>query len=140
MRWKYCIHHEWPEERTTWAEAFVRPDDPAYTGQSLWVTIDCIGEFPAGTRSASSEEHETLRNWLGDRPYRVAENGEQGDTDLLVNATDFTQAQFVDWTKVWLNDKRLAATELISAPMKEFEGTHSHADLLAHLIKQDPEY
>lgn len=136
MTWKYRIMHSWPAERTQWAEAFVRPDDPAYGGQSLWVTIDCLGE-----RVAEAEEpnrYDELRAWLGDRPFRVAENREMGDSDLVVNARDFTEAEFLEWIKVWLRAKGLAVTRLVAAPLEEFAGTHPHADLLAHLTQRYP--
>lgn len=139
MRWKYWIHHTWPEERTGWAEAFVRPDDPTYAGQSLWVTIDCLGEPPdENPKSTLSERYEDLRTWLGDHPYRVTESGEMGDADLVVNALDFTKAEFLEWVKVWLRAKGLPATELVPALLEEFAGTHPHADLLAHLVQQYP--
>ena len=95
MKWKYWIHHTWPEERTQWAEALVRPEDPTYTGESLRVTIDCVETAPAAPTSTLDEESETHRQWLGDRPYRVADNGEAGDADLVVNARDFTKPEFL---------------------------------------------
>jgi hypothetical protein len=67
MRWKYWIHHTWPDERTRWAEAFVRPEDPNSTGESLWLTIDCVETVAGtGTNSMLDEESEKLRQWLGD--------------------------------------------------------------------------
>ena len=134
MTWKYRLLHTWPEERTPWAEAFVRPDDPAYQGQSLWVTIDCLGDPSPEVAEASRPEE--LRVWVGDRAYRVADNGEMGDSDLVVNARDFTQAEFVEWIKVWLHAKGLSVTNLVAAPLEEFAGTHPHADLLAHLTQR----
>lgn len=139
MRWKYWIHHTWPDERTSWAEAFVRPDDPTYAGQSLWVTIDCLGEPPVESpKSTLRERYDESCNWLGDHPYRVAESEEMGDADLVVNALDFTKAEFLDWVKVWLRAKGLPAAELVPAPLEEFEGTNPQADFLAHLVKQYP--
>jgi hypothetical protein len=135
MRWKYCIHHTWPEERTEWAEAFVRPDDDTSPAHSLWVTIDCLGSASDASDSAN-EERETLRRWLGDRPYAVPENGEAGDSDLVVNARDFTKAEFLDWIGVWLRAKGFTVSALVPAPLDEFAGTHAHADVLIALMKK----
>lgn len=135
MRWKYCIHHTWPEERTDWAEAFVRPDDDKPVPESLWVTIDCLG--PAFDASASADEDGAmLRRWLGGRPYAVAEHGEAGDSDLVVNARDFTKAEFLGWIEVWLRAKGFTVSELVPAPLDEFAGTHAHADMLIAIVKK----
>jgi hypothetical protein len=132
MRWTYCIHHAWPEERTEWAEAFVRPDD---AGESLWVSIDCLGS--AFDASASADEGEAmLRRWLGDRPYAVPEHGEAGDSDLVVNARDFTKNEFLNWIEVWLGAKGFTVSELVPVPLDEFAGTHPHADMLIALTKK----
>jgi hypothetical protein len=135
VRWKYWIHHAWPEERTQWAEAFVRPEDPTYTGDSLWVTIDCVETAQGKTNSALDEESENLRQWLGDRPYRVAANGEAGDADLVVKARDFTRSEFLGWVEVWLRAKGFAVTELVHAPLSDFASTHPHADFLIRLVE-----
>jgi len=134
VRWKYSIHHTWPDERTRWAEAFVRPEDPTYTGESLWVTIDCV-ETVTGTATNPmlDEESEKLRQWLGDRPYRVADGGEAGDSDLVVNASNFTKPEFLRWVEVWLRAKGHTVTELVHAPLSDFAGTHPHADFLIRL-------
>ena len=116
MNWKYFIHHTWPEERTEWAEAFVRPDDPAYTGDSLWVTIDCRD--------------------LGREPFRVVDR-QDDDADLLVNARDFTRAEFLEWMKVWLRAKGFTVTDLVPAALEEFVGTHAHADFLFRLATRE---
>ena len=121
MRWKYRLHHTWaPDERMDWAEAFVRPHDPTYTGASLWVTIDCARD-------------EKLRAWLGNHPYRVPEEGEAGDSDLVVNARDFSKPEFLHWVEVWLRAKGLDASGLVEAPLSDFAGTHPHADFLIRL-------
>jgi len=134
VTWKYWIHHAWPEERTQWAEAFVRPADPTYAGESLWVTIDCV-DTAATTPPTPEKDSETLRLWLCDRPYRVAENGEAGDTDLAVNARDFTRSEFLGWVEVWLRAKGFTVTELVHAPLSDFAGTHPHADFLIRLTQ-----
>lgn len=110
----------------------MRPADPTYTGESLWVTIDCVDTATA-SHSSSEDDSGTLRLWLGDRPYRVAENGEAGDTDLVVNAPDFTKDEFLGWVEVWLRAKGFPVTELVDAPLSEFAGTHRHADFLIQL-------
>jgi hypothetical protein len=138
VRWKYWIHHEWPEERTPWAEAFVRPDDPTYSGESLWVTIDCVETTPAAMTDSTDERSETLRRWLGDRPYRVADNGEAGDTDLVIQARDFSKCEFLGWVQVWLRSKGFTVTELVHAPLSDFAGTHPHADVLLRLTQRQP--
>jgi hypothetical protein len=130
VTWKYCLHHTWPDGPRGWAEAFVRPDDPS-SAESLWVTIDCVGAV-----EEESQRSQRLHAWLGDRPYRVAEDGEAGDSDVIVNAAEFTQAEFLEWVKVWLRAKGFDVTDLVAAPLEEFAGTHSHADLLVQLTRR----
>lgn len=110
----------------------MRPADPTYAGESLWVTIDCV-DTAAASPSSSEDDSETLRLWLGDRPYRVADDGQVGDTDLAVNAPDFTKAEFRSWVEVWLRAKGFPVTDLVDAPLSEFAGTHRHADFLIQL-------
>jgi hypothetical protein len=102
----------------------------------LWVTIDCVEPAPGTTTNPTlDEEPESLRHWLGDRPYRVADNGEAGDADLVVRARDFTKPEFLGWVEVWLRAKGLKVTELVHAPQSDFAGTHAHADLLIRLAQ-----
>jgi hypothetical protein len=101
----------------------------------LWVTIDCMETASGTTNTAFDEESESVRQWLGDRPYRVADNGEAGDADLVVNARDFTRPEFLGWVEVWLRAKGFTVTELVHAPLSEFAGTHPHADVLIRLIQ-----
>lgn len=114
----------------------MRPSDRTHVDQSLWVTIDCLGGPPdENTKSTLRAQYEDRRTWLGDRSCRVAESGELNDIDLVVKVCDFTKAEFLEWVKVWLRAKGLAATELIPAPPEEFTGTHPHADLLTRLTR-----
>jgi hypothetical protein len=101
----------------------------------LWVTIDCVEAPTETTNSVRDEESERLRQWLGERPYRVADNGEAGDADLVVRARDFTKPEFLSWVEVWLRAKGFTVTELVEAPLSDFAGTHPHADLLIRLVQ-----
>lgn len=108
MKWKYSFHHAWDENRTDWAEAFVRPNDADDTVASLWVTVVCA-------------------------PADSSFGREDIDADLVVDARDFTQSEFLHYVTVWLREQGMTVTELVPATLEDFAGTHAHADFLIHL-------
>jgi hypothetical protein len=135
MKWKYWLYGKnWNEERRPWAEVFVRPQDPDYRGEPLWVTILCVGSLGGNEGGPLSEWHSRLVDWLGGRPYRINMSGEIGLSDLYVRGSDFTRDEFLGWVMVWLRDGGLPVTELVEAPLAEVLGTDHCEDPLKALI------
>ena len=46
MKWKYQIPHKWEnaDTRHVWEDVWLMPADPAYSGKSIWITIDAMGD------------------------------------------------------------------------------------------------
>jgi hypothetical protein len=43
MKWKYYMPAEWnPNERHTWEDIWLLPDDENYDGGSVWLTVDSL--------------------------------------------------------------------------------------------------
>jgi hypothetical protein len=139
MKWRYYIHHEWPDgERRKWAELFILPDDSSYDGEALWVTIDCVGEAPGDDSDEDTiKRYQKAQKKLGDSSYCIiTEADDMGDTNMIVAASNFSKDEFLEWVKVWIKAQGLPVSELISAPLEQFIGRHQHADFLHALIKK----
>jgi len=132
--WKYHIIHEWSEERCQWAELLLLPDDAIYKGEALWVTIDCLGSFdPENEVDKEDKEwyYKALQK-LADQDYWVREEGSDFpcDSDMIIKAKNFTRDEFLYWVSIWIKEKALPITELVAAPIEDFVGIHSQADLI----------
>ena len=128
MKWKYYIPHVWHTERTTWENVYLLPDSAAYDGRAIWLTVDALGFFE-DTLGGSEEEQNRVQaeRKLGDREYWIE------GTDMIVRASDFTQAELLSWVRVWLQDNGLRVTNLVEASAKEFRGRAFHADWVEQL-------
>src|SRR5690349_987394 len=83
MKWKYHIPHKWEsaEIRHVWEDVWLMPADPEYSGKSLWITVDALGD-------ADNPEHGSERAafqvkalaMLGDNDTWVRYPGAQSDT------------------------------------------------------------
>jgi len=136
MNWKYWIMHKWTDERIRWGEAFILPEDTEYDGDALWITIDCIGTPDDHVGHQEIAWYEEAKTKLGSKPYCLCYSDELGDTDLLVNARDFTKGEFLYWIKVWLLEQGINADKLISASLDDFLGRHEHADFMYRIIQR----
>lgn len=138
MNWKYYMMHVWPKgERWTWAEVFILPDDPAYEGEALWLTIDCVGASPPGSDHAHDIDwHIRALAKLGESSHAIVSKADDlGDSDMIVAANDFSVDEFLGWVKVWIKEQAIEISKLIPAPLEDFIGRHRHADLLHSLTK-----
>jgi hypothetical protein len=128
--WKYFIPHIWEGERQVWEDVYLLPVGGRYDGQALWLTIDALGKAEDSAVGAIDvdDRAEALRK-LGDRSYHI------DGTDMLVRQEDFTKAEMLEWVRVWLRDNGLPVSELIEAPLEEFQGRAQHADLIAEFRK-----
>jgi len=135
MNWRYYIPHDWPESgRTTWEDIFILPDDPSYSGEALWLTINCLGEPPGENSGVEPSEWAEAAAMLGDAPYRVSDEADGPGIDMIVRGVDFSEGEFLEWVKEWLRVKGIAVSELVPAPLEDFAGRLSQADFILRLI------
>jgi hypothetical protein len=121
MRWKYYIPAEWkPDERQTWEDVWLLPDDETYDGDSIWLTIDSL---TSAVEYLSEEEIKSSEVHAGD--FHIA------GTDMLVGVKDFSREEILDWTKVWLSESGFSVTGLIEGTYEDFEGTNAEARAIA---------
>jgi len=121
MKWKYYIPAEWkPDERQTWEDVWLLPDDKTYHGGSIWLTIDSL------TSAVEYLSEEQMRS------LKVPAGGFHIDgTDMIVGVKDFTREEILNWTKVWLGESGFSVTELFEGTFEDFEGTNDEARAIA---------
>jgi hypothetical protein len=121
MNWKYYIPAVWePDERQTWEDVWLLPDDETYHGASIWLTIDSL---TSAVEYLSEEQIQAPEIQAGD--FHI--NG----TDMLVGVKDFSREEILDWTKVWLSESGLPVAGLVEGKFEEFEGTNDEARAIA---------
>jgi len=132
MRWLYYIPHEWPEgERMFWADVMILPDDPAYDGKALWITVDAINE-PANFTDEWFEWRQDRLAELGDAEFTM-----DGNMDLAVRATDFTREECLNWISRWMQSRRLDFSGWIRSTRESFAGRSDVADTVAAIKAHD---
>ena len=126
MKWKYHIPAEWnPDERHTWEDVWLLPDDGNYQGESVWLTIDSL------TSAAEYLTEEEL-------PKRRIEKGEFSidGTDMVVGVEDFSKDDLLHWVIVWLGESGFPDSELVEATFEEFKDTNDEARAATQAIEQ----
>ncbi|MFN8490202.1 MAG: hypothetical protein U0350_21625 [Caldilineaceae bacterium] len=109
MIWKYYIPHLWEQEREVWEDIYLLPDDAAYTGDAIWLTVDALGFYEAEERRAAEEK-------LGGAAYWIE------GADMLVATEDFTRAELLDWLQLWFEQHDIPLTELVESDYSAFQG------------------
>ena len=121
MKWKYYIPAEWKhDERQTWEDVWLLPDDKTYHGGSIWLTIDSL------TSAVEYLSEEQMRS-----PEVPAGGFHIDGTDMIVGVEDFSREEILNWTKVWLSESGLPVTELVEGTFEEFQGTNDEARAIA---------
>lgn len=135
MNWKYYILHEWPEgEMQTWEDVFILPDVPSYSGDALWITIDCA--VPAPDENSDDEWRERYKieqRVLGGARYNILDEPNDLGSNMILSQHSFSINEFLNYVKIWIASRQLPVTDLISAPIEEFAGRCAHADLIISL-------
>ena len=125
MKWKYYIPHGWHKERYAWEDFYLLPSDPSYRSDSIWLTIDALGDGPGTAAMYQEEDFKHLEKELEGRDYVIK------GTDMTVRGRAFTKSEFLKWVKVWLEDNGFEVDELVEAPLDDFEGTNQHVRIVA---------
>ena len=128
MKWKYHIPHEWDTPRTVGEDVWLLPDDPDYKGNSIWLTIDALGDSSDPSHGSEREEFqkEALEK-LGNKEFWI------DNADMIIRVRDFNKEELLVWVKVWLTENGFTVSDLIEAPFKEFAETNDHAKLIEQL-------
>jgi hypothetical protein len=127
MNWKYYIPHVWDKPRQTWEDFYLMPCDPSYRGDSIWLTIDALGEANSTSAAFDVEDFERLEEDMAGRDYLIK------GTDMTVRGTAFTKSEFLKWVRVWVEENDFEVDELVEAPLEDFEDTNQHARTVAGL-------
>jgi hypothetical protein len=130
MKWKYHIPHTWepPSQRMGWADVWLLPDDPAYDGDSVWLTIDALGGG-ADDMEPGEFRREALEK-LGGRDFwiKTADDASSAkDCDMIVRAENFDRAEFLVWVQKWIESQGWQFSSLLQAPFEEFENSNQMA-------------
>src|SRR5215210_2878354 len=121
MKWKYYIPAVWePDERQTWEDVRLLPDNETYHGASIWLTIDSL------TSAVEYLSEKQMRS-----PEVPAGGFHIDGTDMIVGVKDFSQEEILDWTKVWLSESGFSVTELLEGTFEDFQDTNDEARAIA---------
>ncbi len=128
MNWRYHIPSIWHSPRQVWEDIFLLPDAPDYEGDSIWLTIDALGDPDNPAHGSDRAEFivEALVK-LGNNPFWI------DGTDMIVRAVDFDKAELLAWVKIWLTETGLLVDHLIETPLEPFVGTNPMATTLKTL-------
>jgi hypothetical protein len=109
MIWRYYTPHLWEEGRQVWEDVYLLPDDPAYTEDAIWLTIDSLGFYQDEARREAEAK-------LGGASYRIE------GTDMIVATEDFSQSQLLEWVRIWIEHHNMPVTELMVGEYEAFRG------------------
>jgi hypothetical protein len=127
MRWKYYIPAVWkPDERQTWEDVWLLPDDESYQGESVWLTIDSL------TSAAEYLTEEETRPRLLPKQGEFSING----ADMFVGVEDFSKEELLQWVVRWLEESGFSDAELIEATFEEFKDTNDEARAATQAIER----
>ena len=131
MNWKYYIPHSWNSPRAVWEDVWLLPCDPDYKGESIWLTVDALGDASDPTHGSERPEFqkEALEK-LGQNDYWI----EAGD--MIVRARDFSKEELLEWVKTWLRETGFKVTALVEASIEEFAETNEQAKMIMSLRKR----
>lgn len=125
MIWKYHLPHARKHYRTC-EDIWLLPDDPTYTGDSIWLTVKSLAFLmDQCERQEDFDSFQEALLRLSDRDYLI-EGGE-----VVVKAWHFEKAEMLRWARTWLKDKGLEAEQLIEAHFQDFAGTNKQARRMA---------
>lgn len=125
MKWKYHIPRVWDRNRQSWEDFYLLPCDPSYRGETIWLTIDALGNGKSRGSVLQEGDFKRLEEDLEGRDYIIH------GTDMVVRGWAFTKHEFLRWVRVWLEENGFGVDELVEAPLEDFEGTNQHVRIVA---------
>lgn len=139
MKWKYHIPHTWepPTQRMGWADIWLLPDDPAYDGESLWLTIDALSGG-ADDMEPGEFRQEALQK-LGDRDLWIRCGDDActaKDSDMIVHAEDFDRTEFLGWVQRWIANQGWMFSGFTEAPFEDFQNSNDMARTIKSIKKK----
>ena len=125
MKWKYYIPAEWnPDERHTWEDVWLLPDDENYRGESVWLTIDSLTS--ATEFVDENDRHSQLQ------PGEFSIDG----VDMIVGVNDFSKNEFLHWVEVWLRESGFVDSELLEAAYEDFKDSNAEARAISQALEE----
>jgi hypothetical protein len=111
MNWRCQLSFPAAQPMVSWAEIRLRPDDQAYQGDFLLLTLLSLGAITSPEINAQAIQwmRKVLES-LDQRQYHIE------GAYMLVMVQQFTRAEVLDWTGTWLRESGLPAARLIEAP------------------------
>jgi hypothetical protein len=137
MHWKYWIPHAWdpPESRLAWADVLILPDDPGYTGDALFITVDAVLNTEAYTASGWPKWRHRKIARLGDNDFFM----DRDLMDLAIRAHDFTRDECLDWVARWLQHEGMAFSGFVPAGLDAFKDRSEMGAIVDRIQSQDQE-
>ncbi len=119
MNWKYFIAHVWEVDRTDWEDIYLMPQvrDEAKT---VWVSVNglvFIGE-PEGKDEKQDQWIRNILAKLEPKGYHIDENRKG---EMYVALPTFSQAELLDYARIYLKELGFEVHELIEGTYEEFE-------------------
>jgi hypothetical protein len=139
MRWKYYIPSHWtsPDDRTSWEDVWLLPEDGRDEGQSCWFTLHALPSAAAGLEREYPDDPEDPLGGSGDSPrFREMNLELLGDRDYLVTPTldmiarieDFNLEELLKWTALFIQIQfGDPEPELVRGDRAEFAGSNRMA-------------
>ncbi len=144
MKWKYYIPRVWdsPEQRTTWEDVWLLPEDGSNEGKSYWFTLNALTFGAAGVEEEYPEDpddpfgpatgalvREMNLRLLGDRDYFITPL-----LDMVARVEDFNMGELLECTRLFIRvhfgDPE---PELVEGKFEEFSGTNSQASEIGRI-------
>jgi hypothetical protein len=122
MNWRFFFAHDWTEDRSSWENVYLLPDDPNHQRDSFCVTVDAIG--PGGNACYSAEENAAACERLRDGPYHI--DGQK----MIVRGEDYSKEELLAWVRLWLEAAGFSVGQLVEGSYEEFRGTNWHSRLV----------
>ena len=113
MKWKYYIPTIWKEnERRTWEDVWLMPDNKSYCEKSILLTI----ESPASVAEFWADDFQLPK--IGADDFYI------DGTNIIVGVKDFGKQDILEWAKVWLKQSGFPITKFVKGTIKEFQNTN----------------
>jgi hypothetical protein len=139
VKWTYYIPHVWdsPEQRTTWEDVWLLPEDGSNDGASYWFTLNALRMWAAGVEEEFPQDpddplcgfggselaRERNLQLLGGRDYFITPA-----LDMVARVDDFDLHELLEWTKVFIREHLGdPAPSLVEGRYEDFAASNTQA-------------